>query len=418
MNQRRKDSCGKVLKKGESQKKNNQYMYRWTDNLGERRCIYANSLSELREKEKQIEMELFVGISRTSVTLNEQINVYLSTKRSLAKSTYNNYKYYYEHVIKNSKIGQMRVSNIKKTDVLLFYRSLSEEGYSAGTIKILHKIIRPALQLACDDNIIAKNPADGCTKEYAEDMEKKYALTFEEEKEFLYRIQKRERMKRYYPLYAILLKTGMRISEAVGLTWKDVDMEKRTLDINHQVQYRMVNGKTLLYANETKTNAGKRIIPMDEELYQLFLEQRKEWLQMKKDNEFEVDGYRDFVFISHLTGKCMNHNNIRRMMRSIRDMNDKRDIQLPDISPHILRHTACCRLAESGCDIKVLQYLMGHSDIRTTMRIYNHVDIDRVKREMDKLKNLYSLASFSTPKCTPICTPNTPKSTPFCREIM
>jgi len=399
MAQRRKDSSGRVLKKGESQRKDKTYMYRWVDNRGERQYLYANSLEDLREKEKQINKELSIGISRTSITLNEQITVYLSTKRSLAKSTYNNYKYYFEHTIKNSKIGRMKVSSIKKSDILLFYQSLSEDGFSAGTIKIIHKIIRPALQLACDDNVIAKNPADGCTKEYTEDVEKKYALTFEEEREFLDRVQNRARMKRYYPFYAIMLKTGLRISEAVGLTWNDVDMENKTVDINHQVQYRMIDGKTQFFASVTKTNAGKRTIPMDDELYQLFLEQRKEWLKIAKDNEFEVDGYKDFVFISHVTGRCMNQGNIQRMMTRIEEMNDKREIQLPNISPHIFRHTACCRLAESGCDIKVLQYLMGHTDIRTTMRVYNHVDMDRVKREMDKLKNLHQIYTISTPFC-------------------
>lgn len=79
-------------------------------------------------------------------------------------------------------------------------------------------------------------------------------------------------------------------------------------------------------------------------------------------------------------------------------MNQEREIQLPSISPHILRHTCCCRLAESGCDIKVLQYIMGHTDIRTTMRVYNHVDMGRIKRELDKLEQLHQ----NTPIYTPI----------------
>lgn len=410
MAQRRKDSKGRVLKKGESQRKDRTYMYRWMDGMGERRQMYARTLDELREKEEQIKKEVSIGVSRTSITLGGQIAVYLETKSSLAESTRGNYRYYYEHCIRDSRLGRMKVSDIRKSDILLFYHSLSESGLSAGTVKIIHKIIRPALQLACDDSIIAKNPADGCTKEYREEMEKKYALTFEEEREFLERVRMRPRMSRYYPMYAILLATGMRISEAIGLTWDDVDMSNRSIDINHQVQYRMVGGKTQFYASETKTNAGRRVIPMSDELYSLFLEQRKEWFKMKKDSDFEVDGYRNFVFLSHATGKCMNHNNVRRMMKFIVDMNREREIKLPNISPHILRHTACCRLAESGCDIKVLQYLMGQTDIRTTMQTYNHVDLGRVKREMEKLKNLH--------QNTPFHTPFTPNFTPNCRGIM
>ena len=309
-------------------------------------------------------------------------------KNNLAKSTQENYQYYYKHVIKDSKIGGMKVTDIKKSDILMFYKMLSDGGYSVGTIKIIQKIIRPALQLACDDDVILKNPADGCMKDYTETVEKKYALTFEEEQEFLNRIKCRPRMKRYYPMYAILLETGLRISELVGLTWDDVDMDKREISINHQIQYRLIDGKTQYYSSKTKTNAGKRTIPMTDKIYRLFIEQRKIYFSTKKDALFEIDGYKNFVFVSHVTGKCMNHNSIRRMMRRIVDMNDKREVQLPKISPHILRHTTCCRMAESGCDIKVLQYWLGQTDIRTTMCVYNHVDTERVKREIVKMEKL------------------------------
>ena len=90
-------------------------------------------------------------------------------------------------------------------------------------------------------------------------------------------------------------------------------------------------------------------------------------------------------------------------MKAIVEMNNEREVQLPDLSPHILRHTACCRFAESGCDIKVLQYLMGQTDIRTTMRVYNHVDMGRVKRELDKLENLSKNKGKATPNFTPFC---------------
>ena len=401
MADKRKDHKGRVLRKGESQRKDDSYMYRWISNDGKRECIYARTLSELREMEQEIDKEIAMGICRKAYTLNEQIERYLKTKVSLANSTKENYQYYFEHVIRESPLGKAKVIDIRKSDILLFYNSLTEQGLSAGTIKIIHKIIRPALQLACDDNVLVKNPADGCTKEYAEDIEKKYALTFEEEKEFLDRIQLRPKMKRYYPMYAIMLKTGLRISEAIGLTWADVDMEKKEISVNHQVQYRKVQGEMKLYSNDTKTNAGNRVIPMTDDVYHLFVEQKKVWLMTDKEAGFEVDGYRDFVFVSHMTGKCMNHNSIRRMMRSIVAMNSEREVQLPNISPHILRHTACCRFAESGCDIKVLQYLMGQTDIRTTMRVYNHVDLGRVKRELNKLENLDLMPEKFTPKFTP-----------------
>lgn len=397
MANRRKDNKGRVLKKGETQRKNGTYMYRWMKNNGERDCIYAKSLEELREYEEKISKEMSVGVSRTTITLNEQIENYLELRVKLADSTRENYLYYYQHLIKEDRIGQMKVIDLKKTDILRFYKSVADKGLSIGTIKILHKVIHPSLQLACDDNIIYKNPSEGCTKEYVDDIEKKYALTFDEEQEFLNRVLLRPKMKRYYPMYAVMLKTGMRISEIIGLTWKDVDMDNREIHINHQVQYRKINGKTQYYANTPKTEAGNRIFPMTDDIHKLFLEQRKEWLKIGKDLSFEVDGYKDFVFVSHITGHCLNHNNVRRMMRTIVEMNNSRDVQLPNVSPHICRHTAITRYAEAGCDIKVLQYLFGQVDIRTTMRVYNHNDMERVKREMERLQNLHQF----TPKLTP-----------------
>ena len=398
---KRHDNKGRVLKAGELQRKDKTYMYRWTNSDGKRNCFYARTLEELREKEASVQKEISVGVSRTNMTLNDQIEMYFSTKVMLAKSTLANYQYYYHHSIEASRIGKMRIIELKKSDILLFYKGLYDNGFSAGTIKVLQKIIHPALQLACDDNIIVKNPADGCTREYTESVEKKYALTLEEEQEFLDRVLHRPRMSRYYPLYAILLQTGLRISEAIGLTWQDVDMEKRVLSVNHQVQYRQVEGQAKRYVSATKTNAGKRQIPMTDEVYSLFIKQKAEWLKINKDVEFEVDGVHNFVFLSHHTGRCMNHNSVRRMMRSIVNMNSEREIQLPDVSPHILRHTRCCRWAESGCDIKVLQYWMGQTDIRTTMQVYNHVDGERSAREMERL-NLHQITPKFTPKCSKV----------------
>lgn len=385
--QKRTDDKNRVLKKGETQRKDGTYMFRWTNRSGQGKTVYGKTLEELRKKEEEIRREQAMGIERSSISLNEQIERYLKTKRKLKKSTRENYEYYFRHSIKDSVIGKMRVSDIRKSDILLFYADMSDNGMAAGTIKILQKIIRPALQLAVDDGILLKNPADGCTKDYEDTMEKKYALTEEEETEFLDRILSRPKMKCYYPMYAIMLKTGIRISEMVGLQWEDVDMEGRTISINHQVQYRPLNGKSQYYAEESaKTDAGNRIIPMSDEVYKLFLEQRKVWLSTKKDPDFKVGKYKNFVFLSYVTGKCMHHNNVRRMMRRIVSFNSERKIQLPDVSPHILRHTTCTRLAETGCDIKVIQYILGQTDIRVTMRVYNHANFDRAKREIERLR--------------------------------
>lgn len=134
-------------------------------------------------------------------------------------------------------------------------------------------------------------------------------------------------------------------------------------------------------------------MPMNERVYELFKMQRKEWLRIKKDASFEVDGYRDFVFLSNRTGRCIYPANVRRILSEIEKADSVCGVHLPHISPHILRHTACTRYAEAGLDIKTIQYLMGHSDIKTTIKTYNHVDLERAKRELEKYsewQNVYT----------------------------
>lgn len=384
--QRRKDNKGRVLNTGESQRKNLTYMYRWEDLKGKKKTIYAKTLNELREKEKEIQNELLKGISRSDSTLNEQIEFYLNSKKDLAYSTHYNYVKYYEKHIKNSVLGNMEIYKIKKSDVIKFYMKCSENGLKKGSILILHKIIHPSLELAIDDEIIQRNPSYGCTKNLPNDLEQGYALTIEEQKEFISRIRSSPKMRRYAPMYEIDLQLGLRLGELLGLTWQDVDFEESIVHINHQIQYRPINDKAQFYITSLKTEGSYRDIPMSKKVLSLFKEQRKIWMATCKDINFKVDGYENFIFLSNMTGKVVYPANIRRQMKRIAQM-DKIDVDLPqNLHPHILRHTACTRMAESSIDIRTLQYLMGHSKLETTMKIYNHVDMDRVKRELEKIE--------------------------------
>lgn len=398
MANKRKDNRGRILRKGESQRKDLSYMFRWTDRNGVRNTIYDNSLEELRKQEDIIQLEMLQGVCRQSITVADLIRRYFDTKASLASSTEANYLYYYNHSIKDDLIAKMKVTDVKKSDLLLFYKRKSNvDGLSNGTIRILHKIIHPAFELALDDDIIMKNPATGCMKEYPVQNETKYALSFEEENEFLERISIHPRIKKDYPFYAVMLYTGLRISEAIGLTWNDIDFNNKTISVNHQLQYRSINGKSKLYCIDlkkgknkplTKTASGVRLIPMSKKVYELLMQWRKEWMKMKKDPYFEVDGYKHFVFLSHVTGRNHYPANVRNTIDKIVAMNKDREVQLPHITPHILRHTACTRFAEAEIDIKVVQYLMGHSDIKTTIKVYNHADVERARRAIEKYNEL------------------------------
>lgn len=388
---RRKDTKGRVLRKGESQRKDGVYMYRWTDLFGERKSVYAGTLEELRREEDAVQAELQSGIRRNNITLNDQIEWYLSTRGQLKSSTRENYIYYYHHTIENSFLGRMRVRDIRKSHILKFYADCKAKGYSNGTIAILQKILHPAFELALDDDVIGKNPSKGCLKDYSDFTEKKQALTLDEEKEFLSRVKESPRMNWLYPMYAIILITGMRISEVLGLTWNDVDMENRIIHINHQLLYRYIDGKVKLYVeNSAKTESGVRDLPMNDEVYALFAKQKEQWFSFCGGKTGEIDGYSGFVFISKMNrqGLPIYANNVRKNLYRIVEQNEKRKVQLPPVSPHILRHTACTRMSESGMNLKVIQYMMGHHDMRTTVQVYDHADLERVSREYEKYDEL------------------------------
>lgn len=153
---------------------------------------------------------------------------------------------------------------------------------------------------------------------------------------------------------------------------------------------RQIDGKLCHYCSKnTKTYNGMRTLYLSNELMQLFYQQRKVWMSTIKDNEYELDGFSNFIFISYRTGRPWHQNNIRRTLRKIVDMNGDREIQLPPISPHILRHTLCTRMDESGINIKVIQDYLGHADLRTTIQVYNHVDKERSVRELEKMDVFY-----------------------------
>jgi len=358
------------------------YKYRWTDTNGIRHTVYADTLNELRRKEDQISKERIEGICRSGITVAEQVKMYLEVKANLKNSTFENYHYYEEHCIRNSDLGHMRVMDVRKTDVLRFYKYCSKElKYANGTIAILQKILHPAFQLAVDDNILRNNPTQGCLKDYPVEKETKYALTQAEEQEFVKRLKDTP----YAPLLLMMIYMGLRISELLGIRWQDIDLKNRTISINHQLLYRKKDGKTRWYIEEGTKNGQNRTLELSQKAYECLKKQQEFWMKCKKDADYEVDGYKNFVFISKSTGRPVYPGNVRRMLNDIVAMNDKSEVQLPPISPHILRHSFCTRLVEAGLDPKAVQYFMGHRDLRTTMEIYTHVNKEQERASMEKL---------------------------------
>ena len=194
----------------------------------------------------------------------------------------------------------------------------------------------------------------------------------------------------------VMLGTGYRCGELIGLTWQDIDMEEQEIRIEAQLVYKNYGDGCKFHLTKPKTDAGIRVIPMNETVKQAFETQRKlNYIQAIPRN-FEIDGRKDFIFMSRY-GCPLMPNAVNRIIENIVNAYNKQEtakakdehrkpILLPRMSAHTMRHTCCTRMAERGIDMKVVQYIMGHANITVTLEVYDHLtEKMRIEKEMAKL---------------------------------
>ena len=255
--ERRKDNKGRVLQKGESQRKDLTYMYRYKDLDGKRVSIYAKTLNELRKKEKELNKDLELGIYTTDITLNELFNRYLEQNKRLKDRTKHKYKTEYDRWIGSKWIGKRQIKTIVKSDIAKFYKEMSDAGYSNGTIKCIHKYIHSSLEVAFEDDMIRKNYSEKCIEPYIK-TESRKPMTKEETSKFLETAKSANFGKNYLLAFKLMLLTGMRVGEITGLTWNDIHLKERYIDVNHQFVLGDANSRTTYHIDVTKTENGKR----------------------------------------------------------------------------------------------------------------------------------------------------------------
>lgn len=390
---RRKDNKGRVLEKGESQRKDGLYVYQYKDVSGKRKSTYAKTLSELRKQEKRIQRDLEDNIdtSAAEITLNEQFERYMSLKTQISNSTRQNYLDLWDGNVKENPLGKMKLCSIKKSDILRFYNSLKARGLKVSTVKMFDAMISPCLELAVDDDLIRKNPCKGCLGGFNDDSVERTSLTVKEQEILLEFVRQSNVYSVYHPMIVFMIGTAVRCGEAIGLTWRNVDFKKREINIDHQLIYKKRNGSYGFYADSPKTDAGIRTIPMTREVCEALKKQREQQTSKGWRTNVEIDGYSDFVFSTKNNNPIMPsavNNTLLNIVNKYNQCAGKGGDALPHISAHILRHTGCTRMAESGIDPKVLQYIMGHSRIAVTMEVYNHASAERNRIEMDKMEKL------------------------------
>lgn len=403
-NKRRKDDKGRVLRDGE-RRKGNGYEYRWTDRFGKRHSVSAATLNDLRQKESELLKRTDLEISRDvrKMTLNNLYALWKKTKKGIKPNTFQGYQYTYETYVMDT-FGNMKIMDLKKSDIKGFYNKLYSQGLKPGTIDGVHTVIHQVLEMAIDDDVIRYNPSDKALKElkmeHADDKKKVKSLTLEEEILFTNYLQTHEKDKNWYPIFIVMVMAGLRVGEATALQWSDIDFENNIINIDKTLVYyaNMSDHKCRYTINTTKTPAGKRKVEMIDMVRDALLKEKERQEYLKIECQSNIDGYHDFVFLNK-DYRVHNQNSLNRALeRIVRNCNEEiigkssspDPVLLPRIHCHMLRHTYGTRLNDAGVNVKAMQEMLGHKDIDTTMRIYVDASENIISHAMDEYEEMIS----------------------------
>ena len=398
MSEKRRDSKNRILRNGESQRKDGRYAFKYIDSTGKQQFVYSWKLEKtdklpqrkrqdisLREKEKVILKELDDRIVPRGgeMTVLELVRKYILQKTGVRHNTEANYNFVL-NIIKKEDFGAKRIDKVKLSDAKIWLIKLQKDGRGYSTIHSVRGVVRPAFQMAVDDDLIRKNPFEfQLATVVVNDSVTREAITRKQERVFLEFVKSDKHFSRYYDGIYVLFKTGLRISEFVGLTIHEVDLKNRKIIVDHQLQRK----RNMEYVIEdTKTTCGTRELPMADDVYECF----KRIISNRKKPEVEpmVDGKSGFLFLDKNDMPMVALHWEKYFQHICQKYNSIYKVQMPKVTPHVCRHTFCSNMAKSGMNPKTLQYLMGHSDIGVTLNTYTHIGYEDAKEELKRVVNI------------------------------
>ncbi|MBR2941767.1 MAG: site-specific integrase [Clostridia bacterium] len=396
MSEKRRDKRNRILREGEYQRADGRYQYRYIDENGKEKWVYSWRLDKndptprgkkqelsLREKEKQIQADLFDHIVTHGgdYSVIELVEKYISLKTGVNHNTRAGYKTVI-NILKKDPFGKQRIDKVRLSDAkawLIKLQQVDGKGYSS--IHSIRGVLRPAFQMAVDDDLLRKNPFGfELASVIVNDSVTREAITRKQERELLRFIKEDKHFCRYYDAIYILFHTGLRISEFCGLTVSDIEFGNQRIKVDHQLQ-RTTQMQYVI--QEPKTESGIRYVPMSEEVAACF--RRIIANRAMPDVEPMIDGHVGFLFLDKNERPMVALHWEKYLQHIVEKYNKIYRIQMPKVTPHVCRHTFCSNMAKSGMNPKTLQYIMGHADISVTLNVYTHVQFDDAQAEMLRL---------------------------------
>lgn len=327
---------------------------------GKQKTFYFKTKQEAIRKKSEALRDLERGTLATGTRrkLGEYLIDWLENthKSRIRIGTYVNYKKKVKYIVDDS-LGDVWIQKLTPEQVQDFLKKKLDEGLSSKTVHEIHGVLRVALKKAVRWGIVSKNVCDLVDPPKIVSREA-VPLSVEQARSLVKHVQGH----RLEVLLAMAVVTGMRRGELLALHWSDIDFEHHRLLVLHSVDYIAGYGYV---TGEPKTASGKRWVSFPSFLFDMLKQHQARQLVFRDTAKKWVD--HDLVF-PNLSGSYLHPNHMGEVFKKL-----LQDAGLPDIHFHDLRHSAATILLCMGVNIKVIQELLGHSDISITLRVYGHL---------------------------------------------
>lgn len=378
-----KDLKNKELGVGLSQRKDGLYQARYTDRFGSKKTIYNHNLPELRKSLAIAiaENQTFTSI-RQNISLDDWFKRWIDVykKKSVRPNTLREYTHVYTKSI-SPYLGRRNINSLVKTDIQKLIDTAADSGYKYERQSKIKVILNDIFARACEDDLMAKNPAKGVKLRADKEISAK-ALTSNEQYEFL----NAARGTFYENLYNVAINTGLRPGELFALTLEDVDFEQGYINVDKTLVYQKYlddTGKTF-HVEPPKTKQSLRKVPINSEC-RIYLERQielKDILKKKRPKE-----QNEYLFVTKFNTPLNSQiyaDSIKSVVKQI-NLTRSFDNEFPTFSGHTFRHTFATRCFEAGVNPKVVQAYLGHASLKMTMDLYTHVTQDKAADDIERI---------------------------------